>query len=452
MAVINNLKSGGTKLPESVFYGFWIAEVRINNAAMGYNIYKIYDNDTMDVLEVTIDGTIQNDVKDITYTISGKVLTPNASAGTLTYQEDGTLYQLYNGQLPLTFTRKLFSNGALSVTKNGTYKPLIHNGYATVDVNVQGGDYDIEVTDNNDGTQSLAIVDSDSSIDRNETIRGLISGGLTEIVIPEGTTNIRSSAFYNCISLTSVTIPDSVTSIGSSAFQDCSSLTSITIPDSVTSIGGYAFYKCSELTGTLTIPENVTSIGSGAFHNCYSVTEINYNAINCADASSDYRIFYDVGRRVGTTLNIGINVERIPSYLFQGYSQNSGYPRIENVNFLGDKCTTIGISAFRYCARIQNINIPNGVTYIGNSAFQYCSGLTSITIPHSVTSLGVQVFQYCSKLTEMTILATTPPTLSNTNAISSATTKIYIPNGTLSAYQSATNWSSFASKFVELEV
>ena len=50
----------------------------------------------------------------------------------------------------------------------------------------------------------------------------------------------------------------------------------------------------------------------------------------------------------------------------------------------------------------------------------------------------------------MTIQSTTPPTLSNTDAISTATTTIYIPYGTLSAYQSATNWSSFASKFVEL--
>ena len=71
---------------------------------------------------------------------------------------------------------------------------------------------------------------------------------VTDLVIPDGVTTIRSYAFYNCSGLTNLTIPDSVTSIGSYAFSNCSGLTSATIGNSVMSIGDYAFEGCSKLT------------------------------------------------------------------------------------------------------------------------------------------------------------------------------------------------------------
>lgn len=91
-----------------------------------------------------------------------------------------------------------------------------------------------------------------------------------------------------------------------------------------------------------------------------------------------------------------------------------------------------------------------GVTQIPGYAFQRCIDLTSVEFPSILQTIGEYAFYYCSRLTTMTILATTPPTLTSTNAISTATTKIYIPAGTLSVYQSATNWSNFADKFEEL--
>ena len=92
----------------------------------------------------------------------------------------------------------------------------------------------------------------------------------------------------------------------------------------------------------------------------------------------------------------------------------------------------------------------SGVKNIGWGSFMGCSNLQNVIIGDGVTTIGDSAFASCSKLTEMTILATTPPTLSSTNAIPSATTKIYIPAGTLSAYQSAQYWSNFVEKFQEI--
>ena len=96
---------------------------------------------------------------------------------------------------------------------------------------------------------------------------------VTNLVIPDGFTEIKDYAFRNCYSLTSVTIPNSVTSIGNSAFSGCTGLTSVTIPNSVTSIGNSAFSGCTGLT-SVTIPNSVTKIGESAFYNCTGLTAV----------------------------------------------------------------------------------------------------------------------------------------------------------------------------------
>ena len=96
---------------------------------------------------------------------------------------------------------------------------------------------------------------------------------VTDLVIPDGVTEIGNYAFSNCKSLTSITIPDSVTSIGYNAFSFCASLTSVTIGNGVTEIGDSAFYGCTSLT-SVTIPDSVTKIRGVAFFDCTSLTEV----------------------------------------------------------------------------------------------------------------------------------------------------------------------------------
>ena len=113
--------------------------------------------------------------------------------------------------------------------------------------------------------------------------------------------------------------------------------------------------------------------------------------------------------------------------------------------------TSIGDWAFRDCSSLSSITLPGTLTSIGNNAFINCSNLTSITIPESVTSISLGAFQSCSSLTSMRVEATTPPTLSRTSAISSATTQIQVPMASVEAYKTATNWSNFADIIVGYE-
>ena len=234
----------------------------------------------------------------------------------------------------------------------------------------------------------------------------------SEFVNFSGISGLVLYAFQNCTSLAEITFPGSLTSIGGTAFENCTSLAEITLPASLTSIGNYAFNGCSSLTRVVNLENTkVTSISVAAFRNCTSLAEV--------------------------TLPAG--VISIGNGAFQGTS-------FEEITFPAS-LTSIG-SSFYSCKKLKRvINIENTqLTIINHQAFYGCSTLAEITFPGSLTSIGNYAFFSCTSLQYIRIEATTPPTLSATNAIPSTIGAIYVPDESVAAYQSATNWSSFASK------
>ena len=286
---------------------------------------------------------------------------------------------------------------------------------------------------------------------------------VTNLIIPDGVTEIKNSAFEGCSGLTSVTIPNSVTSIGGWAFGGCTGLTSIEIPNSVTSIGSSAFYGCSGLTSitvadgntvydsrdncnaiikTATntliagckntiIPNSVTSIGSSAFYGCSGLTSVTIpNSVTSIGSSA----FSGCTRL--RSIEIPNSVTSIGDYAFDGCHYLKTVINFSNLTF------SKGSSKYGYVAYYADklINTPNGfiegdfvcfenedgmtlagymgnateltlpaecnnksVTSIESSAFKGCTGLTSVTIPNSVTSIGSSAFEGCTRLTSVTI-------------------------------------------------
>lgn len=174
-----------------------------------------------------------------------------------------------------------------------------------------------------------------------------------------------------------------------------SAVTTAQIGDCVTAIGTSAFAGFESLSrlnsiidGVGIIPSGVTSIDDGAFACCRSLTAIT-----------------------------------IPSGV-----------------------TSIGEVAFNDCYNLTSINIPSGVTSIANYTFSSCYNLTGITIPSGVTTIGISAFEGCSSLASITCLATTPPTLGRDVFDNTNNCPIYVPSGSVSAYKSASGWSTYASR------
>ena len=110
----------------------------------------------------------------------------------------------------------------------------------------------------------------------------------------------------------------------------------------------------------------------------------------------------------------------------------NGVTKLENWMFSG--------SGVRY------INLPNSITEIEYCAMQYCQNLTEITIPSGVTKMGDAVIRNCNNLEKITILATTPPTLGNSNFTNTNNCPIYVPSESVEAYKAASKWSTFADR------
>lgn len=95
------------------------------------------------------------------------------------------------------------------------------------------------------GTDTLSLADMPGAInaipDMKELLISVIERTVTEIDIPEGTTNLTYSCLAGCANLTVVNIPSTVKSIGIHSFRNCSKLRSIDIPSNVISINTQAF-------------------------------------------------------------------------------------------------------------------------------------------------------------------------------------------------------------------
>jgi hypothetical protein len=214
---------------------------------------------------------------------------------------------------------------------------------------------------------------------------------VTDLVIPDGITEIKDSAFRGCTSLTSVTIPDSVTTIGDYAFHGCDSLTSVIIGDSVTTIGDSAFDNCTGLK-ELTMPISA---------------DIHY-----------YNYWVSVSNYTNTSFNNCVNIEKVTLTKGSGVQQDYSTENLSDSNYykqtpwsissnikeiiIEDGVTTIGDNAFKGCG-VANISIPESVTTIGDCAFSSCYSLTSITIPESVTTIGNYAFSSCYSLTTIIV-------------------------------------------------
>lgn len=211
----------------------------------------------------------------------------------------------------------------------------------------------------------------------------------------------------------------------------------------ITAIAPYAFYQA----------------GAGGVTFRTSVTGLKFDAITTIGEYAFYAF------NACKSIDFGNQLKSIGNYSFQNCSQ------LQSVNF-GNSLQTIGIDSFFGCSKLQSINLPDTLTSLGSNAFSGCVGVKSINISAGLTSLPGSAFRNCkptsliipagmvsmgsralsgmTTLTELTMLPTTPPTITaDTLESLPSGCVIYVPVGTLAAYQAAANWSVHASKMIE---
>ncbi len=172
----------------------------------------------------------------------------------------------------------------------------------------------------------------------------------SDVIIPEGVTEIADYAFNDNAEIVRVHCPDSITKIGECAFQSCYALEEIQLPQNMNGVFGTMLNDCPKLR-KVAIPQGITQIAPCALNGDESLTELS-----------------------------------IPNTV-----------------------TKIGWGAFTNCSSLETLYIPDSVTEINMAGtFAFCSALTSIRLPENLTFLweydcGDILFFACDSLKTLTI-------------------------------------------------
>ena len=264
---------------------------------------------------------------------------------------------------------------------------------------------------------------------------------LTSVTIPKTVTDIGWDAFASCESLSSVYISDIGSWLGISFASNKSNplfyatnfylngelLTDIVIPEGVTEINSYAFYSYYNLK-SVTIPSSVTSVGIGAFARCDNLEKVYasdvkswcgirfsglYGTFEETNANPLYYAdeFYLNGVLVDE-ITLPSDVTSIEDFAFYGFKGLKSIVIPENITAINDaafakcinladvtlhsKITNIGANAFGDCESLEGIIIPTGITNIKDRTFSGCKNLKSVIIPSTVTSIKGNAFASCS--------------------------------------------------------
>lgn len=271
----------------------------------------------------------------------------------------------------------------------------------------------------------------------------------------EGVTELAPHAFYKRTGLRSIELPDTITKAGAYAvqgctnlqhaklsagmtvipermFELCSSLNNVTIPDGVTTINTYAFYNCEAFT-EIFIPKSVTTLSTSPFDGCKKVTKVEF------EEGSQMKNLSYFGTHLDSLVELILpeGLESMGMYCFQ-------YALVLETVKLPSTLKTMN-GAFQFCYKLSSIDLPEGLTTLGGE-FRNCSALTEVKIPTTVTSLGSY---FCGGTNTTVIMQTETPPSANSKAFYGHAGKIIVPKGCLETYQTATNWSSWASRMEE---
>ena len=237
---------------------------------------------------------------------------------------------------------------------------------------------------------------------------------MRSISLNSGPTALQANALDSCYNLLKLCIPDTVDTINNYAITNLIKIKRLSLSNSLSTIMNVQ--RPYELE-SLVIPDNMTTIGTYAFQNAQSLRK----------------------------LVIGNGVTSIGQQCFENSIM------LKEIVF-GNSLTTIGtgVNTLNAIHSMETLTIPDTVTTIGGGAFRYGGCLKTLVIGSGVTTIGNAAFANYPVIESITIKATTPPTLGGANTFAATNNcPIYVPNGCLSAYQSATGWTAFASRMVE---
>lgn len=218
------------------------------------------------------------------------------------------------------------------------------------------------------------------TVDNNEEI--------TDLVIPEGVTTIKSCSFYGLSNITSVTLPSSLTSWEWKAFDGCTGVTDV---------------WCLSDPIALTWSESENNFKAEKETQMH-VLEADLWTSKFPDANATF--VADL-MQVPYTATAKVNAfaaDKFPgatALLLNNFDAETG----KGNAIFGGKLTGVAANAFAGSTSLTSITLPNGIATIGANAFNGCTALATITLPKTVTLFNNDAFAGLGNTTDVWCIA-----------------------------------------------
>lgn len=269
---------------------------------------------------------------------------------------------------------------------------------------------------------------------------------LKELIIPESVEEIGKNLLFYSIEIRKVKLPEKLKVLNELLFGNCIKLEEVNIPSEVREIYSGVFYGCLKAPASIAVLPETVEILDGEIY--YGVP-----SIECVTVPSKVRILnetYWAVPNLRKAIILTDKLDRIGGLAFYGCA------KLEEVN-IPDGVTQIGEGAFCWNLKLHKINIPSSVTRIEGSAFD-SAPLDSIDIPAGVTFIGRNAFFNNRNLKKVYSRPITPPKTNEPTTLSpylpflhSADEAIlYVPKGSADAYRASEVFAGF-KEIVELE-
>jgi hypothetical protein len=210
----------------------------------------------------------------------------------------------------------------------------------------------------------------------------------------------------------------SVTQLLTNSFRGATNLKSIVFPDSLVRIGDWCLYG-SAIEDYDT--KNIYYINpNSSFQGCGSVKKI----------------------RIGSALNMMYEPYSSKSLVEIEVDSTNEYYETDGKVLIYKPTNTLVMATNTVS------DIPEGVEEIRNSSMREIH-VKTLTLPSTVNNIG-SYFLYHSSVINLISKAVVPPTTTANTFKEATITNIYVPDGSVNDYKSATNWSALASRIKPL--
>lgn len=270
-------------------------------------------------------------------------------------------------------------------------------------------------------------------------LSGLGESSFSTIKLPMGLKEIGSKAFSNCKNLKEINIPETVEKIGSFAFEGCTSLTKIPLHKKNLVIEYGAFSNGIRPTGCLVIP------GHTSFSKRYGYKNGDIGIVFDDCSLIDSLIFED------STGGLSLSPAKY-SYWKDGTFELAHISELDYI-YIGRNLENWGAEInVRKVEFGDECECDNGYVYYSSGKYLISNKFNTAKLEEIVfgkLKKEIGVYKQCKNLRKVFVRSTTPPTATTATTAEGFSNDtyihgtLYVPTGTLNAYQNADVWKEF---------